>query len=251
MPAKTKTPQKENLVEAQSRDFFQTPNYAVDLLVPFIEEIMPMSPYKKFVIWECAAGERKISKRLEHFGFSVISTDIQDEKSFNFLTNEPDFEFDCIITNTPFSLKKKFYDKCVEYQKAFALLIPADYSLWLIDAVNKNNCEKIIPERRIDYITPNTLKRIHEGEIWELEKDNFSNYEGSLKWMKEDSPVSWGKLILKYNKLHNYKSIYDAPSDLLRKYSSSDFHSMWLTRDFGLGKSETFVELTNKMKDNI
>jgi hypothetical protein len=250
MPAKTKTPQKENLEEAQNRDFFQTPNYAVDILVPFLEEIQPMSPYKKFTIWECAAGQRKISKRLEHFGFNVISTDIQDQKSFNFLTDEPDFEFDCIVTNTPFSLKKKFYEKCLSFEKAFSLLIPADYSLWLIDAVDKMKCEKIIPERRIDYITPNTLNRIHYGEVWEYYlREHYDGIE--LKEYKKNYPNKWEDAFMGFDEYFNYKSIYDAPAELIRKYSSSDFHSMWITRYFNLGKSETFVELTNKMKDNI
>lgn len=245
MPTKTKTPQKQDLNNAQSRDFFQTPNYAVDLLVPFLKKLVPIALHKNLTVWECAAGERKITKRLQNH-FDVVSTDIQDSKSFNFLTDDPKFDFDCIVTNTPFSLKKKFYETCVKYNTPFALLIPADYSLWLIDAVNKYGCEKIIPERRIDYITPNTLKRIWWGETWE----NVGITDKTVKEFAEDKPLAWEKYLSKYSEF-NFSSIYDAPAHLLRKYSSSDFHSMWLTRGLNLGRTETFVELTNKMKDNI
>jgi len=57
------------------------------------------------------------------------------------------------------SLKKKFFEKCIEYNLPLALLIPADYSLWVIDAIRKYGCEKIIPDHRIDYITPNQIKK--------------------------------------------------------------------------------------------
>jgi hypothetical protein len=42
----------------------------------------------------------------------------------------------------------------LELDVPFALLIPADYSGWMIQAVDFYGCIKIIPTRRIDYITP-------------------------------------------------------------------------------------------------
>lgn len=247
MPAKTKQPQAQNLEEAQNRDLFQTPNYATDLLVPFIENIIPHTRKSKIKVWECAAGLRKMSSRLEHFGFDVISTDIQYENPFNFLTDKPDFDFDIIVTNTPFSLKKKFYERCLFYNKPFALLMPADYSLWLMEAVKKEDCEKIIPERRIDYITPNTLYRIWEGESWIKRGITTCTL---VEWKKAHTKQELMDLLEKGLEF-KYESIYEVPVKLLRKYSSSDFHSMWLTRYLNLGRTETFVELTNEMKNNI
>ena len=133
MPAKTKKPQPQTPENLQGRDFFQTPNYATDLIVPFLRALAWSNGRRgNLVIWECASGDGKISKRLEHHGFEVISTDLQS--GFNFLTGTPDFHFDIIVTNPAFSIKQKFYDKCVEYGLPFALLIPADYTGWLIDA---------------------------------------------------------------------------------------------------------------------
>lgn len=193
MPNKIKQTQKEDLENVSGRDLFQTPNYATDLLVPFILELLPMSN-KSFIIWECASGKDKIVNRLKTYDLNVFGTDLSNKKSFNFLTDEQPYMFDCIVTNPPYSLKKKFYNKCLEYQKPFALLIPADYSGWVIEAL-QNGAEKIIPTRRIDFITP-TGKSGATGQ-------------------------------------------------------SANYHSLWLTWGFNLGKTETFVELTKEMKENI
>ena len=42
MPRKPKTPQKEDLEGVSGRDQFQTPNYAVDLLVPYLKSLKIM-----------------------------------------------------------------------------------------------------------------------------------------------------------------------------------------------------------------
>lgn len=179
---KTKIPQSET--PGQLRDMFGTPAYAVRLLLPFLK------PFKQ--IWECAAGEGRIAKVLREARHRTLETDIL--RGFDFLKDIMSFPFDCIVTNPPFSLKKKFYLKCMDYGVPFALLVPADYSIWVIEAVNKFGCEKIIPTRRIDYITPN----------------GKSGAE-----------------------------------------SHAQFHSLWLTKGLGLGRTETYVELTKKMKEEI
>lgn len=181
--------------EPQGRDTFQTPNYAVDLLIPFI-------PKNIKNIWEPASGENKIVYRLESFHLNVYSTDIRfnpdlHDDNLNFLTDTIDMPskgLECIITNPPFSVKAEFIEKAFEYRVPFAFLINADYSGQQIEWI-KRGCEKIIPNRRIDYITP-------------------TGREG--------------------------------------KTSASQFHSMWLTYGFNLGRTETFVELSNKdKKENI
>jgi hypothetical protein len=195
MPNKIKETQHEDLEHAQGRDKFLTPNYATKLLIPFI-------PKSISEVWECAAGELKITNVLKAHRYKVLSTDIRDIEEvtpYNFLTDfkrTDIYEYPtAIITNPPFSLKRKFYERCKEYRVPFALLIPADYSGWIIDSLRFDGAEKIIPTRRIDYITPNGL----------------SGLSGH----------------------------------------TSNFHSMWLTWGFGLGKSETFVELTNEMKKDV
>lgn len=188
---KQRLPQKATLDKSQPRDCFQTPRYATELLVPFIL-------YGN--IWECAAGEGRMAAVLrEHFS-SVKESDINPRlgiEKINFLYDDSpydNFAF-IIITNPPYSAKRQFFQKCLEYGVPFALLISGDYSLWTIDAVRKYGCEKIVPDHRINFITPTGL----------------SEATGHLSY----------------------------------------FHSYWLTRYFGLGKSETFVELTKEMRKNI
>jgi hypothetical protein len=204
MPNKPKTTQPETPNEIQGRDQFQTPKYAVKLLLPFI-------PKNITTVWEVAIGEGRIFDCLEEYSnVAVYGSDIiqkgYSDNILNFLDtseipkdiykrNSEGHEGNvAIITNPPYSLKKRFYEKCKYFEVPFALLIPCDYCGWIIDALIKDGCEKIIPTRRIDYITPNGK----QGES-----------------------------------------------------SSSQFHSMWLTWGFELGKTETFVELTKEMKRNI
>lgn len=208
--------------EQQVRDTFQTPRYATELLIPFI-------PKHISNVWEPAAGDGRIARVLTSNGFLVHSSDLVNSGKYeisitNFLidgTPEPisswitDAKQFSIITNPPFSIKDLFIENCFAYNVPFALLINAGYSGWQIDLV-KRGCEKIIPTRRIDYITPFNIQRIN-------------------KIVGTD-----------------YKDIDEIPNELLAKYSGSQFHSMWLTYGFGIGRTETFVDLPIKQKkENI
>lgn len=177
----------------QGRDTFETPNYAVDLLVPFIPKFVNM-------IWECAAGGGRIANRLEHYGYHIVRTDIRpydgDNIVLDFTAVDSKVPFGCtaIVTNPPYSIKEMFIEKAFELGIPFAFLINADYSGLQISWINRG-CEKIIPNRRIDYITP-------------------TGRQG--------------------------------------RTSASQFHSMWLTHGFNLGRTETFVDLPiSAKKENI
>ena len=180
----------------QIRDLFETPNYAVDLLVPFI-------PKHVNLIWEPAAGDGKIARRLNFHSYEVKRTDIRQSfdnqnEMFNYATDlisKQEYDkIDAVITNPPYSIKTMFIDRAIEYQIPFAFLIGGEYSGRMIRWLQAG-CEKIIPTRRINYITP-------------------SGKQG--------------------------------------KNSSSQFHTMWLTFGFNIGKTETFVELSLKeIKENI
>ena len=199
--------------------------------------------------------EGKIATRLDPM-YRVYRTDIRGEplnRIFNFLSEDTNIAYPlgtAIITNPPFSLTRNFFRKCIEYDIPFALLINADYKQWIIDAVMTDGCEKIIPYRRIDFITPNILNRIHEGEIWNVIEDKKGCE--TLKEYQEQYMNIWITDLWVHHDLHNYSHVNDVPNELLVKYSSSDFHSMWLTRGFNLGGSETFVDLPlDVKKENI
>ena len=219
MPTKPKKNQPETPDVVQTKDLFQSPHYSVDILLPFIPK------YIKYVI-EPACGEGRISSYLESKGYDIFSYDIdphyEGSAKDNFLGKVPIPcyypEETILITNPPYSLKKKFYQRCFSYNIPFALLIPTDYCSWIIDAIRYDSAEKIIPNRRINYITPYCLQRINE----------------------------------RYNK--NYIRISDIPDELVAEdlsKSGSQFHSMWFCHGLNLGKTETFVELTKEMMKNV
>lgn len=233
---KPKTPQPKTPGEVQERDSFQTPRYATRLLMEFI--------YRRFTrpltIWECAEGMGRMQSVLSE-AFVCWGTDLLT--GVNFLTDPAPREFDMIVTNPPFSLKDKFYKRCMELGKPFALLIPADNSQWLWDAVHVYGCEKILPRRRIDYITPNILDIVCRGET-------FMQYTPQDRdTLFKNKPKNLPKELWNYEFM--FPSIDECPKELLAKWSTSQFHSMWLTWGFYLGEREVGVDLTNEMKLDI
>ena len=125
-------------------DEFQTPPYAVKPLIPYLK--------KDWIIWECAEGEGYLSSALKNEGFKVVSTG----KEFDFLTGIPNFHFDAIVTNPPYSLKDEFIEKAFSYGKPLALLLP----LTALEGKRRQQIYKkykiqiIIPDKRIDFIYP-------------------------------------------------------------------------------------------------
>ena len=105
---------KKALVKSQINDEIYTPEIAIIPLLKYLP--------KDVKIWECTDyGESNITKVLKEHGYNVIST---HKDNFDFLIDSPMFEFDMIITNPPYSLKDEFIEKCYQYQKPFALLLP-------------------------------------------------------------------------------------------------------------------------------
>jgi len=95
-------------------DDFQTPPEAFDPLIPFLN--------LSWTIWEPAAGEGNLVTHFRKNGFMCWGTDILT--GHDFLVDEPMFNFDCIITNPPYSLKDQFLARCYALGKPFALLLP-------------------------------------------------------------------------------------------------------------------------------
>jgi hypothetical protein len=150
MTNKTKQTQPETSKEIQGRDLFQTPRYATNILIPFI-------PKNIKCIWECSSGEEKISNVLLENKYNVFATDLNKGSEYDFLSMN--FPLDsvkdwvAIVTNPPFSLKKKFIERAFYHDVPFAFLIPFDMSGFLCECFMKR-CQGLVPTRRIDYITP-------------------------------------------------------------------------------------------------
>lgn len=94
-----------SLTDRQNEDYYATDPIAIDRLiedggVTFSKDI-----------WECCCGEGHISKRLQDYGYNVISTDLVDRGygtgGVDFLKCNEKVDMD-IVTNPPYSLASEF-----------------------------------------------------------------------------------------------------------------------------------------------
>ena len=99
-------------------DEYYTPEYIVEILLPFIKQ-------KGFkTIWcPCDKEWSEYVKVFQREGFNVIYTHIDNGQDF--LEFEPTEQYDAIITNPPFSIKNKIFERCIELDKPFCLLMSA------------------------------------------------------------------------------------------------------------------------------
>lgn len=99
-------------------DEYYTPKYIAEILVPYIKA-------KGFkTIWcPCDKKWSEYVKVFKSEGLNVIFSHIDYDEDF--LNFEPTEQYDCIITNPPFSIKNKIFERCVELNKPFCLLMSA------------------------------------------------------------------------------------------------------------------------------
>lgn len=151
-------------MQKEKNDELYTPEYAIKPLLKYLPKKTEVKygfnyEYRKPIIWECTDyGNSNITKVLKENGYEVIKT---HKKDFDFLNDISDFEFDMIITNPPYSLKDEFINKCYEYGKPFALLLP----LTSLEGINRGNMfrqngiELLVFDRRCNFIYDNAKKK--------------------------------------------------------------------------------------------
>src|SRR5687767_5473180 len=106
-------------------DFYPTPSECTRALVDFL------NIGKETVIWEPACGNGAMSKVLEAYFTSVISTDIRPDCGFgiggvDFLLSEK--RSNCIITNPPFDISHAFIERCFDLEiEIYAMLLKSQY----------------------------------------------------------------------------------------------------------------------------
>ena len=97
--------------ERQNEDYYATDPIAAEWLLK-IEEIPKDKP-----IWECAAGEKHLSKVFEEHGYKVRSSDLivrtEDVERLDFLTSNETWD-GTIITNPPYNQSVNFIQKAME-----------------------------------------------------------------------------------------------------------------------------------------
>lgn len=121
--------EEENSAEGRYRKNYQrakdnpnnqyyTPEIAMDYIYPHIKK------YQR--IWESCCGDGHIVRYLEKRGHRVIGTDIMQGEEFDFFTYAPPSqEYDIIVTNPPFTAKKRIFERLYHLGKPFAILMPS------------------------------------------------------------------------------------------------------------------------------
>ncbi len=102
-----------------------TPKYGVEPILEYIK--------KDWVVW-CPfdTEESEFVKVLRENNVKVIHSHIDNEQ--NFFTYKPTEHWDCIISNPPFSNKRKYFERAIELGKPFALIMT---NTWLNDSAPK------------------------------------------------------------------------------------------------------------------
>ena len=122
-----------------------TLDYAVRPIIKYIPS--------GWVVW-CPfdTEQSEFVKQITANGNKVIATHISNGQ--NFYTYEPDEHWDCIISNPPFTNKRKIFERALSFGKPFALLMS---NTWLNDSApkqlfNNKDLQLLMFEKRIKFL---------------------------------------------------------------------------------------------------
>lgn len=104
----------------KEKDEYKTPSCLVYPIIPLIENWKKENKIKNPIIW--CPFDTKNSKYVEILSkkYTVINSHIQDGKDFFLYQPE---NYDIAISNPPFSLKLKIFERLVNLKKPFAMLM--------------------------------------------------------------------------------------------------------------------------------
>lgn len=134
------------LYSAGQNDECYTPAYGVEPLLEFLE------PYKGKIIW-CPFDKEnsEFVRVLRSAGHTVVFSHIDDGQDF--YTYEPE-QWDIMVSNPPFTNKRKIFERALSFGKPFALLMSLT---WLNDSAPKQlfyekDLQLLMFDRRIKFI---------------------------------------------------------------------------------------------------
>lgn len=125
-------------------DEYWTPNNAVIPILKFID--------KNKIIW-CPfdTKESNFVKILKSNGFKVVYSHIENGQDF--FKYEPK-EWDLIISNPPYSLKKEIFERCINFNKPFALIMSVGWlnTITPLRLYDKHELQILFIDKRVNYL---------------------------------------------------------------------------------------------------
>lgn len=127
-----------------------TPDYWVKPILKYI-------PAWKIIWCPFDKNESEFVKQLKMGGWQVIASHIDEWKDF--FEYEPE-KWDIIISNPPFTNKRKYFERALSFWKPFALIMT---NTWLNDAAPKQlfkekELQLLMFDKRIEFIRENWEK---------------------------------------------------------------------------------------------
>ena len=136
---------KSILYSKGKNDECLTLDYAVKPILKFIPD--------DYVVW-CPFDleDSEFVKQIREKGNKVIRSHISEGKDF--FTYEPSEHWDCIVSNPPFTNKRKIFERALSFGKPFALIMS---NTWLNDAAPKqifkeNDLQLLMFEQRMRFL---------------------------------------------------------------------------------------------------
>ena len=139
-------------------DEVYTPAYAVKPIIKHISTFFDADA----TIW-CPFDEEDSNFviLLRNAGYNVIASHIKNGQDF--FEYEPDVEYDCIISNPPFSIKDKILKRLCELNKPYAILLPLPTLQGQKRFPYLADCQALIFDKRINFFKNKETKEIQKG----------------------------------------------------------------------------------------
>jgi len=152
---------QEVLYSKGKHDEHRTLAYGVKPIIKYVPQ--------NFTVW-CPFDKQdsEFVKQLKANGNKVIHTHI--DEGYDFYEYEPSQHYDCIISNPPFTNKRKIFERCLDLGKPFALIMT---NTWLNDSAptkifleRNRQLQLLMFDKRMKFIN-------NQGEI--IKKITFSS----------------------------------------------------------------------------
>ena len=157
--------QRDTRPQPSKADNIYTPPEATMQIVPFLN--------RQWRLWEGCYGRGDMYNTLVEAGFSVKGG--PDEDYFHHIANT---DWDCLVTNPPYSNHRDFVRAAINTGKPFAFLLRLAHlgGKTAYELYSRNDIQVIIPARRIHFFTPSGKSSNMFHNVWltrglGLEKD--------------------------------------------------------------------------------